>query len=296
MTGCRPVGSGTEFMTHHRIAAACAALALCAGISAVATATACAPTEAQSWPIASQDPPASKEEPKRGTDELDRAFVDLDKAYQASKHDAARELDERRKAGDKIDASAQKSVASEYWPRFQALADKGSGRARLWMALEMQVAFPARDRAMNQKESLKLLDDVATKFADEPWIGDLAKSLTALYITLPEEEVDRIVDVLAEKCHRKDVVAEALYRSASYDKSSKRAGAAARADDLSKRLQKDYADTEYGKKVRGEETRAVGLKIGNVAPDFTTTDADGVSFKLSDYRGKVVVLDFWGFW
>ena len=35
---------------------------------------------------------------------------------------------------------------------------------------------------------------------------------------------------------------------------------------------------------------------GNVAPDFTTQDADGVAFKLSDYRGKVVVLDFWGFW
>ena len=25
-------------------------------------------------------------------------------------------------------------------------------------------------------------------------------------------------------------------------------------------------------------------------------DVDGVAFKLSDYRGKVVVLDYWGFW
>ncbi|MSR74446.1 MAG: redoxin domain-containing protein [Planctomycetes bacterium] len=38
------------------------------------------------------------------------------------------------------------------------------------------------------------------------------------------------------------------------------------------------------------------LKLGDTPPDFETTDVDGVAFKLSDYRGKVVVLDFWGFW
>jgi peroxiredoxin len=32
------------------------------------------------------------------------------------------------------------------------------------------------------------------------------------------------------------------------------------------------------------------------APDIEGKDMDGVAFKLSDFRGKVVVLDFWGFW
>lgn len=36
--------------------------------------------------------------------------------------------------------------------------------------------------------------------------------------------------------------------------------------------------------------------VGAVAPDIAGKDLDGVAFKLSDYRGKVVVLDFWGFW
>src|SRR5262249_36741520 len=38
------------------------------------------------------------------------------------------------------------------------------------------------------------------------------------------------------------------------------------------------------------------LAIGKVAPEIVGQDVDGVTFKLSDYRGKVVVLDFWGFW
>jgi peroxiredoxin len=35
---------------------------------------------------------------------------------------------------------------------------------------------------------------------------------------------------------------------------------------------------------------------GNSAPDFTVTDIDGNKLSLSDYRGKVVLLDFWATW
>ena len=38
------------------------------------------------------------------------------------------------------------------------------------------------------------------------------------------------------------------------------------------------------------------LAIGQVAPEITGVDVDGKKFQLSDYRGKVVVLDFWGDW
>jgi hypothetical protein len=38
------------------------------------------------------------------------------------------------------------------------------------------------------------------------------------------------------------------------------------------------------------------LSVGKEAPDIVGLDADGKKFKLSDYRGKVVLLDFWGNW
>lgn len=38
------------------------------------------------------------------------------------------------------------------------------------------------------------------------------------------------------------------------------------------------------------------LKIGGTPPDIVGTDMDGKPMKLSDHQGKVVVLDFWGYW
>lgn len=35
---------------------------------------------------------------------------------------------------------------------------------------------------------------------------------------------------------------------------------------------------------------------GNAAPDFTVVDRDGNSYRLSDFQGKPVVLNFWASW
>jgi peroxiredoxin len=50
------------------------------------------------------------------------------------------------------------------------------------------------------------------------------------------------------------------------------------------------------KKDEEGSTPEVAVKIGALAPDFNLADANGTFFKLSDYRGKYVVVDFWAAW
>ena len=45
----------------------------------------------------------------------------------------------------------------------------------------------------------------------------------------------------------------------------------------------------------GEET-PVGNEVGETAPDFTLRDLDGQTTSLSQFRGLVVLLDFWASW
>lgn len=49
-----------------------------------------------------------------------------------------------------------------------------------------------------------------------------------------------------------------------------------------------------GEKARSELYEMRHLSIGVQAPEIVGEDQDGKKFALSDYRGKVVLLDFWG--
>jgi peroxiredoxin len=51
-----------------------------------------------------------------------------------------------------------------------------------------------------------------------------------------------------------------------------------------------------GDVARGKLFEIRHLGIGQPAPEIAGRDVNGKEFKLSDYRGRVVVIDFWGDW
>jgi len=57
-----------------------------------------------------------------------------------------------------------------------------------------------------------------------------------------------------------------------------------------------FRNVTYAEFVKNTIYSIEHLKIGAVAPEIAAEDLDGVPFKLSDYRGKAVLLDFWGYW
>jgi AhpC/TSA family len=56
------------------------------------------------------------------------------------------------------------------------------------------------------------------------------------------------------------------------------------------------SDGTLGDNIKNELFVLQHLVVGKVALDIVGEDTDGKQFKLSDYRGKVVMLDFWGHW
>lgn len=45
-----------------------------------------------------------------------------------------------------------------------------------------------------------------------------------------------------------------------------------------------------------DEGPEIGIEVGNTAPEFIGHTTDGEEIALSDYRGQVVLLEFWGSW
>ncbi len=75
------------------------------------------------------------------------------------------------------------------------------------------------------------------------------------------------------------------------------------AEQLLERALEKYGDIPFGGKnrsladaARGELFELRNLAIGKVAPEIEGDDVDGKPLKLTEHRGKVVVLDFWGNW
>ena len=77
-----------------------------------------------------------------------------------------------------------------------------------------------------------------------------------------------------------------------------RADLAARIESLLERAAREYSDVKFWATTVGETAKSElydirNLSIGKVAPDIEGKDQDGVPLKLSDNRGKVVLLYFW---
>ncbi|MGK0187228.1 MAG: hypothetical protein ACI9R3_003014 [Verrucomicrobiales bacterium] len=117
------------------------------------------------------------------------------------------------------------------------------------------------------------------------------------------EEIAAILDqAIVENPSNKAKAAAAFARATSM-------GRSAGADESENNKRREYldlavkqgGDLQYGKRTVSDSAAAIifeveNLAIGKTAPDIKGEDIDGVEFALSDYRGKVVVIDFWGDW
>jgi hypothetical protein len=159
-------------------------------------------------------------------------------------------------------------------------------------AVSLGEGSPIQEKALE-----KLLQDPVTSDKLGPVCGQLAYSDAG-----SAEKLLRAV--LAKNPHR-DVQGQACLALAQYLKNlgetRGNAGQAAEAEKLFDQVLAKYADVRSGRGTLGDTAKGElfelrNLGLGKEAPEIEGEDVDGKKFKLSDYRGKVLVLDFWGHW
>jgi hypothetical protein len=224
-------------------------------------------------------------------DELVVAF----KKYQA---DCLDEYRKANKAGDEkaAEAALERRRGVEFQPRFRALADEVPGtdaaaRALLWTVRIGLEREPAREVVA------RLLEE----HMESEVLAELAQDLAGSAAVIGAAEVEKALGELIEFSPRKSVQGQALFTLGSRRIESKDASAKAAGRKALERVIAEYADVPARRGTIGEQATGIlfkldKLQLGMVAPEMEAVDENGVNWKLSDYRGKVVLVDFWGYW
>jgi hypothetical protein len=164
------------------------------------------------------------------------------------------------------------------------------------------------------KKKEKALDLLQKNHLESDQLGDVCSAL--VYSYLPNAE--KFLRAVMEKNPAKNVQARACFSLAQIVKAKGENLANSKpqeAKEINREVEKLFEtvvkkygdvvlytnprtkkDVTLGSYAEGELFEIRELVVGKTAPDIEGEDIDGKKMKLSDYRGKVVLLDFWGHW
>jgi hypothetical protein len=221
---------------------------------------------------------------------LERRFAEAQKTWN----------DRYREASEAKDQAAQKQLVAarpeaEFAPQFQAGADAHAGKPEAVPYLCWLVSRGGSDVA---RASLTTLME---HHVDDPGIRPAVARIGGLHHVWGKDQSQTWLDLVLERNQDTAVRAQAHYtRGAMY--------VGTRAVEHSEALRKQaIADLLDTMALAGADRSLTGLATsllhearylepGLKAPDIEGEDLEGKAFKLSDYKGKVVLLDFWGDW
>jgi AhpC/TSA family len=221
-----------------------------------------------------------------------------------------KEFEDKRQAVLKVSQEAktpeEKTKAFEKWPKPQDYVGRALNAAQkapkepfavdalLWVA-QLGQGSPAGNKALDMLVKDHIQSERLVEVCD---VLSYSREVAA----------GKYLETIMEKTPHREAKGRACYALAHHLNGMADGRQGKKADEERKKAEQLLEEVveKYGKlkyysmtlaeAAKGDLFELRNLTIGKVAPEIEGEDIDGAKFKLSDYRGKVVVLDFWGNW
>lgn len=220
----------------------------------------------------------------------------LTQEYQAAYANWRKEVQAMSEQKEKdFDAFPAEPTAS-FYPRFSALAQQGDFDARLWCLENF-----SHDPAEGQDRADKWLSEfLGCAMASQDNAAARKRLSRGLYggVALPEwQDIDRAAAALTRVSPEQERAAVAGMRLGVLRwRKDASPELEAHCQALEEKLLSTWPDSQTAVRVLGKRFANENLQLNMVAPELAGADVDGNPLSLHAQRGKVVVIDFWGFW
>lgn len=187
-------------------------------------------------------------------------------------------------------------------PRFKAYAEKHAGESEAIPALAWIINQAARGALGRNSPATWAVKQLTKAHAADPALGEHLPYFRYAVSSIGDEELATLYERVMAVNTDKDTAGWASFSLAYLQQRKPRASAADNdasqqtAMDLFRRTAKDYPGTRAAERAASYIYEIEHLQIGMKAPEIVGTGVDGKEIRLSQFRGQVVVLDFWGFW
>lgn len=247
----------------------------------------CPPTFA----IAQDAVAVGQQDPQAAYDELVKAF---NKAISDWQTEARAAVEKARAEGAKqLPAVAMNPPTKEYVAKAQELASQYEGKDDAVRFL----GFVLKNARTERNAVKKTIETLALAHAKSNAIAEVLPFLVSGVRMGAKKQVLDLLGDVAENHANSECKAQALITRGGLMLEM------AQNDEERKAAEKDLrsvASITKDEALLAQAKDALfeieNLQVGCKAPDIVGIDVEGAAIKLSDYQGKVILLDFWGFW
>jgi len=184
-----------------------------------------------------------------------------------------------------------------YIPEFRAIAEEARGTdtaAQAWL-------WVLRLIENDSKQAWEVVELLLSEHIQSPAMEELTGELRYAAAEHGEARVVEALRAIVAESKLERVRAAGLFTLGAVLLESKNAQNKAEGRDCLEAVVAEYGeaqrgDSTYKAAAEGYLFELDNLQIGMSAPDFESIDENGAKWRLSDYKGKVIVVDFWGNW